>query len=1560
MPSSTPTTSNEVFLLPLTDEGAPDIPGGYIYLPPPSDPPYSVRFAIEGTSSICREGSLWVNLPAKGEAFQQENYNEYKLKPDFHGTIQIDIPVLKAGAFAFYTTYTPLPKLSMSNVEAPEPTETSIFYIDVEPSLTLQGEALPIDALSIFSAVSKFMGKYPEDWDKHLKGVGQRGYNMIHFTPLTTRGISNSPYSIYDQLEFDQLCFPKGEKDVAEMIRIMENEYGILGLTDVVWNHTANNSKWLEEHPESGYNVETAPWLESALELDSALLEFGEKLEEYGLPKEFHSVEALYRVMGAVKTHVLDQLKLWEYYVVNVTNDAKAAVAAWMAGKIKIPQGSFDGAGSNGPDEAKDWSLPRSADLLRREGFVGAPGLGPRYHRHIDPEVGAALLTFHLGKYEEGNASTASEGAAVNTMTQFLNELNLPFYREYDADMEEVMEQVFNRTKYVRIDEHGPKLGPVTKENPFIQSYFTRLPLNEITKKHNPKALALVNNGWIWAADAMRDNAGPDSKAYLRREVIIWGDCAKLRYGKGPEDNPFLWEHMTKYSRLMAKYFTGFRIDNCHSTPIHVAEYLLHKAREVRPNLVVFAELFTGSEQMDFVFVERLGLSALIREAMQSWSSAELSRLVHRHGGRPIGSFEINEISGNDETELSNGKTNGVNGTSGLKNTEIVKRIQESPVHALFMDCTHDNEVPAQKRDARDTLPNAALVNMCACATGSVMGYDEIYPMLVEIVHEKRIYTSHYSEGKVEIGGGEGGIGGVKKLLNQIHVLMGQDGYDETHIHHEGEYVTVHRLHPLSRKGYFLVAHTAFPGAATTDHTLSPVHLSATKAKLMGSWTLEVDASEEAKRKVLSESKLLKGLPSRTIDAKGVTIDEKQHETVISIAQSFPPGSIALFETWIPSVEHPEGLDSFVTSGAKKAFAELSLPELNFVLYRCDAEERDFSGGNDGVYSIPNHGPLVYAGLQGWWSVLKDIIKSNNLGHPICNHLREGQWALDYIVGRLDKLAKQEGLSALHKPAQWLADKFDVIRKIPNFLLPRYFAIVIQTAYNAAWDRSISLMSDDIKYGQKFVQQLAMVSVQQTGYTRSASLYPVKRVPCLAAGLPHFSTSWARCWGRDVFISLRGLFLGTGRFDDAKEHILAFASVLKHGMIPNLLGDGKNPRYNSRDSIWFFLQSIQDYTKFVPNGINLLKEKVSRRFLPYDDTYFEFDDPRAYSKTSTIEEIIQEALQRHASGLSFREANAGPNLDMQMKSEGFQIDVKVDWKTGLIFGGNQHNCGTWMDKMGESDKAGSKGVPGTPRDGAAIEITGLAYSTLAWVADLHSDNQFSSSGVKTSSGETVTYTTWSSKIAASFEKSYYVPLSPSEDSLYDINPAIINRRGIYKDLYRSGKEYEDYQLRPNFPIAMTVAPSLFDPEHAMHALLLADKYLRGLTGMATLDPSDLNYRPNYHNSEDSTDFATSKGRNYHQGPEWLWPTGFFLRALLRFDLERKGQAATDEEKTEAFQVVTRRLEGCKRAIEGDVWAGLTELTNEGGSYCADSSPTQAWSAGCLIDLFHDAKQLALE
>jgi glycogen debranching enzyme len=75
----------------------------------------------------------------------------------------------------------------------------------------------------------------------------------------------------------------------------------------------------------------------------------------------------------------------------------------------------------------------------------------------------------------------------------------------------------------------------------------------------------------------------------------------------------------------------------------------------------------------------------------------------------------------------------------------------------------------------------------------------------------------------------------------------------------------------------------------------------------------------------------------------------------------------------------------------------------------------------------------------------------------------------------------------------------------------------------------------------------------------------------MAAGLPHFTTGFTRCWGRDTFIALRGLLIAPGLEEEARQTIHFFARTMRHGLIPNLHDACNNTRFNARDATWFFI-----------------------------------------------------------------------------------------------------------------------------------------------------------------------------------------------------------------------------------------------------------------------------------------------------------------------------------------------------------------------------------------------------
>jgi predicted glycogen debranching enzyme len=96
-----------------------------------------------------------------------------------------------------------------------------------------------------------------------------------------------------------------------------------------------------------------------------------------------------------------------------------------------------------------------------------------------------------------------------------------------------------------------------------------------------------------------------------------------------------------------------------------------------------------------------------------------------------------------------------------------------------------------------------------------------------------------------------------------------------------------------------------------------------------------------------------------------------------------------------------------------------------------------------------------------------------------------------------------------------------------------------------------------------------------TPLDRATDAYLVKRGKgkTIIAGYPWFSD-----WGRDTFISLRGLCLATGRLDDARDILLEWSNVVSEGMLPNLFPDQSDrPEYNSVDASLWYVVAVHEF-----------------------------------------------------------------------------------------------------------------------------------------------------------------------------------------------------------------------------------------------------------------------------------------------------------------------------------------------------------------------------------------------
>ncbi|HAE41098.1 MAG TPA: glycogen debranching protein, partial [Candidatus Riflebacteria bacterium] len=158
----------------------------------------------------------------------------------------------------------------------------------------------------------------------------------------------------------------------------------------------------------------------------------------------------------------------------------------------------------------------------------------------------------------------------------------------------------------------------------------------------------------------------------------------------------------------------------------------------------------------------------------------------------------------------------------------------------------------------------------------------------------------------------------------------------------------------------------------------------------------------------------------------------------------------------------------------------------------------------------------------------------------------------------------------------------------------------------------------------------------------------------IIAGYPWFSD-----WGRDSLISLPGLTLVTGRFDDARSILKTFAAAIQNGLVANCFADsGNEASYNSVDaSLWFFVAAY--------------------KLIEYTDDWDFVRDHLFEGMTAIVEAFMH----------------------------GTRFDIAMDEEDGLISAGNPDVQVTWMD-------AKVDGWVVTPRNGKAVEVNALWYNSL--------------------------------------------------------------------------------------------------------------------------------------------------------------------------------------------------------------------------------------------------------
>lgn len=174
--------------------------------------------------------------------------------------------------------------------------KVGLFHIQVEPQLRIGDIPLEQETITCQTVLSKSLGPFDRWWSS-LEVTYRSGYSMVHLTPIQQLNeTSNSSYSVKNH----HLVNPMFGTDFGQLKSFfgqLREQWKLLSITDLVYNHVATDCQLLQDHPECSYNLINSPHLKPAVLLDSILIEFsrdlsndvfldrgfGSKLEEHHL-----------------------------------------------------------------------------------------------------------------------------------------------------------------------------------------------------------------------------------------------------------------------------------------------------------------------------------------------------------------------------------------------------------------------------------------------------------------------------------------------------------------------------------------------------------------------------------------------------------------------------------------------------------------------------------------------------------------------------------------------------------------------------------------------------------------------------------------------------------------------------------------------------------------------------------------------------------------------------------------------------------------------------------------------------------------------------------------------------------------------------------------------------------------------------------------------------------------------------------------------------------------------------------------------------------------------------